>query len=72
MLIVYGLQYEIRKKIHRFHILAVDYDHSLIGESLFVAYDQLKSGPFPTPQVHSVSEFPKEKSLTGAVLVKQY
>jgi hypothetical protein len=70
VLIVYGSQYEIGKKIHRFQVLTVEYDHNMIGESLFVAYDQLKSGSFPTLQVHSVSEFPNEESLIGAVLAE--
>ncbi|KAL7897249.1 hypothetical protein HDV63DRAFT_415413 [Trichoderma sp. SZMC 28014] len=72
MSVVYGSQYEIGQKVHRFDILTVDYDHGLIGESLFAAYDQLKSGSFPTLQVHPVSEYPTEESLKDAVHAGEY
>ncbi|KAL6904503.1 hypothetical protein GGI43DRAFT_432024 [Trichoderma evansii] len=72
MSLVYGSQYEIGKKVYRFQILTVDYDGGMIGESLFTAYEQLKSNSYPTLQVHPSSEYPTEELLKAAVHAGKY
>lgn len=64
---LYGTQYRSGQRYDSFHVLYVDYDGSVVGQSLLGAYNILKGNDFPTLIEHPVSDYPTPHDVRQAV-----
>ncbi|SLM34325.1 Domain of unknown function DUF3533 [Lasallia pustulata] len=72
LLYLFGSVYQQASKYHAFHILMVDYDGGIVGESMLAAYQQLKSPSFPTFFARPASDYPSPDDIVQAVRKRQY
>jgi hypothetical protein len=64
---LFGSLYGSPYRHNHFHVLAVDYDRGVIGQSLQAAYQQLAGPTFFTLELHSAEEYPAQEDLYQAV-----
>lgn len=69
---IYGALYRSGTRVSALNILAVDYDHGVIGESLTAAYLNLQGEGFPTLQFHSPLEYATIGDVRNAVCKGDY
>ena len=69
---LYGSVYHQTERGAAFHILLVDYDQGLVGQSLSSAYQHLKSPSFPTLYARPSSQYPTSDSIIQAIRNRQY
>lgn len=62
-----GVLFRDGTRVHNLNVLMVDYDQSVIGESLRGAYTSLKANTFPSLEEHSPNEFESPHDLMEAV-----
>lgn len=69
---LFGTLFESQGRHAAIHILAVDYDGGVVGESMLAAYEQLKGPGFFTLRVHTPEEFPTEEDMYHSVWKGDY
>lgn len=69
---LYGSVYHEVDRFSAFHILTVDYDGGIVGESLSQAYEQLKGPSFPTLVTGTETQYPTPDSILQAVRSGKY
>lgn len=69
---LYGSFYHEVDRVSAFHILTVDYDGGIIGESLTQAYQQLKGLRFPTLITGTETQYPTPDTVLEAVRDGKY
>ncbi|KAF8859633.1 hypothetical protein BDZ45DRAFT_589415 [Acephala macrosclerotiorum] len=69
---LYGSLYHEVDRVSAFHILTVDYDGGIIGESLSQAYQQLKGIRFPTLITGTETQYPTPDAVLKAVRDGKY
>ena len=69
---LYGSFYHEVDRISEFHILTVDYDGGIIGQSLSQAYQQLKGKQFPTLITGTKTQYPTPDTVLQAVRDGKY
>jgi hypothetical protein len=69
---IYGALYRSGTRVNAINILAVDYDHGIIGESLTAAYSKLQGEGFPTLQFRSPLEYATIGDVRNAVCKGHY
>jgi hypothetical protein len=69
---IFGALYQQDVRTHNLHILFVDYDHGVIGDSIRDAYAKMQSKTFPSLIEQSASDFPSAKDVKEAVCHTNY
>lgn len=69
---LYGSLYVQSTHVHNLHVLYVDYDSGIIGQSVRNAYHKLQSKGFPTLIERPPPEFPSPKDIRKAVCKIKY
>ncbi|KAE8442515.1 hypothetical protein EG329_003296 [Mollisiaceae sp. DMI_Dod_QoI] len=69
---LYGSFYHEVDRAFAFHILTVDYDGGIIGESLSQAYQQLKGTRFPTLITGTETQYPTPDAVLKAIRDGKY
>ncbi|CAG7987781.1 unnamed protein product [Penicillium salamii] len=69
---LYGSAFNDGQRIQALKMLFVDYDGSIVGESVKDAYTQLASPGFPTIIEHSSIEFPTPNNIRESVCKGHY
>lgn len=69
---LYGAVYQESTRISSLNVLMVDYDSSVIGESLRQAVTTLSSESFPTISERTTSDYPTEQDVVNAVYRAHY
>ena len=69
---LFGSTYQQSSRNQAFHMLMVDYDGGIIGESMLRAYQQLKAQSFPTFLVQPTNQYPSPDAILQAVRNREY
>ncbi|KAK5995101.1 hypothetical protein PT974_03495 [Cladobotryum mycophilum] len=69
---LFGSLFQQESRVHSLHILWVDYDGGIIGDTVRDAYKSLQSDGFPTLIERPTSEFPSQSDLREAVCRTNY
>ncbi|KAM0261398.1 hypothetical protein ACHAQJ_002251 [Trichoderma viride] len=69
---LYGALFQEVPRTHNLHILWVDYDGGIIGDSVRRAYSSLQSNEFPALIEKATSQFPTPNDLREAVCRSHY
>ncbi|KAJ5186477.1 hypothetical protein N7449_011241 [Penicillium cf. viridicatum] len=69
---LYGSAFNDSQRMKAFNILLVDYDDSVIGQSVKAAYSQLASPGFPTLIEHPSTEYPAANDIRESVCKGHY
>lgn len=69
---LYGSFYHQVDRVSAFHVLTVDYDGAIVGESLSQAYQQLRGTRFPTLITGTEAQYPTPDTVLQAVRDGKY
>ncbi|KAL8719793.1 MAG: hypothetical protein Q9181_008019 [Wetmoreana brouardii] len=67
MAYIYGSLWNSESRYDRFHVLFLDFDHGLVGQTLNLAYQKLKGPSFPSFISQSTTEYPSPEAAFDAV-----
>ncbi|CAG8885932.1 unnamed protein product [Penicillium egyptiacum] len=69
---LYGNVFNDSQRMKAFTILLVDYDDSIVGQSVKAAYSQLESPSFPTLIEHSSTDYPTSNDIRESICKGHY
>ncbi|RDW74558.1 SNG1 family protein [Aspergillus mulundensis] len=69
---LYGTAYRDGSRFSTMKMLYVDYDGGVVGQSVTVAYDQMRGPGFPSLHEHSQEEYPTRQDIQEAVCKGDY